>query len=149
MLIPTKLKPEDSVDYNIKLAWHAISRMYNAEASKYGITASIGFILINIDSENGTPATKIAPQFGLEARSITRTLKSMEKDGLIFRKQSDTDKRVVHIFLTEKGKQKKEIARRVIKKFNVLIYENIEQEKLQTFFEVIKKINSLIDEYKV
>jgi DNA-binding MarR family transcriptional regulator len=143
-----KLKPEESVDYNIKLAWHAISRMYNAEGSKHGISASIGFILLNIDSEEGTPATKIAPQFGLEARSITRTLKNMEDDGLIYRKQSETDKRFVRIYLTDKGKEKKEIARRVVKKFNVMMYENIEPEKLDIFFEVIRKVNQLIDEKK-
>lgn len=143
---PVKIKPEQSIDYNIKLAWHAISRMYNAEGSKYGLTASIGFILINIDPENGTPATKIAPQFGLEPRSITRTLKSMEKDGLIYRKQSETDKRFVRIFLTEKGKEKREIARKVIKQFNLMIYENIEQEKLQVFFEVIRKVYQLVEE---
>jgi DNA-binding MarR family transcriptional regulator len=143
-----KLKPEESVDYNIKLAWHAISRMYNAEGSKHGISASIGFILLNIDSEEGTPATKIAPQFGLEARSITRTLKNMEDDGLIYRKQSETDKRFVRIYLTDKGKEKKEIAKRVVKKFNVMMYENIEPEKLDIFFEVIRKVNQLIDEKK-
>lgn len=143
---PVKIKPEESVDYNIKLAWHAISRMYNAEGSKYGLTASVGFILINIDPEEGTPATKIAPQFGLEPRSITRTLKSMEADGLIYRKQSETDKRFVRIFLTDKGKEKREIARRVIKKFNLMIYENIEAEKLATFFEVINRIYQLVEE---
>lgn len=141
-----KLKPEESIDYHIKLTWHAISRMYNAEGNKHGISASIGFILLNIDNEEGTPATKIAPQFGLEARSITRTLKNMEDDGLIYRKQGEIDKRFVRIFLTEKGKDKKEIARRVVKKFNVLMYENIEVEKLDVFFEVIKKVNLLIDE---
>ncbi|MGD1841753.1 MAG: MarR family transcriptional regulator, partial [Thermonemataceae bacterium] len=72
MLENIKLKPEETVDYNIKAAWHAISRMYNAQAAKYDITASIGFILLNIDAEEGTPATKIAPLYGLEARSITR-----------------------------------------------------------------------------
>lgn len=141
-----KIKPEQSIDYNIKLAWHAISRMYNAEGSKYGLTASIGFILINIDPENGTPATKIAPQFGLEPRSITRALKSMEKEGLIYRKQSETDKRFIRIFLTEKGKEKREIARRVIKQFNLMIYESIEHDKLQVFFEVIRKIYQLVEE---
>ncbi|MDX1904365.1 MAG: MarR family transcriptional regulator [Thermonemataceae bacterium] len=141
-----KLKPEESVDYNIKLAWHAISRLYNMGGNKYGITASTGFILLNIDSEEGTPATKIAPQFGLEARSITRTLKSMEDAGLIYRKQGDTDKRFVRIFLTEKGKEKKEIVRRVVKQFNVVMYENIDIEKLKVFFEVIQKVYQIVDE---
>ena len=59
------MKPEETVDYNIKVAWHAISRMYNTQAARYDITTSIGFVLLNIDQELGTPATKIAPLLGL------------------------------------------------------------------------------------
>ncbi len=36
--------------------------------------------------DDGTPATKIAPQMGLEPRSLTRLLKSMEDQKLIVRK---------------------------------------------------------------
>ncbi|NJL12645.1 MAG: hypothetical protein HC913_06380 [Microscillaceae bacterium] len=76
------MKREETLDYNIKAAWHAIARMYNAEAAKFNLTVSVGYILLNIDLEKGTPATKIAPLLGLEARSITRTLRNMEKRAL-------------------------------------------------------------------
>ncbi|MGB5928950.1 MAG: MarR family transcriptional regulator, partial [Cyclobacteriaceae bacterium] len=49
------MKREESVDYNIKAAWHAIARMYNQQAVKHDITTSIGFVLLNIDSSEGTP----------------------------------------------------------------------------------------------
>ncbi|HMR56503.1 MAG TPA: MarR family winged helix-turn-helix transcriptional regulator, partial [Cyclobacteriaceae bacterium] len=77
------MKREETVDYHIRSAWHAIARMYNQQALKYGGTMSIGFALLNIDSDKGTPATKIAPLMGLETRSLTRLLKSMEDKGLI------------------------------------------------------------------
>ena len=102
------MKREETVDYNIKAAWHSISRMYNQQALKYDGTMSMGFALLNIHSEEGTPATKIAPLMGLEARSLTRLLKSMEEKGLIYRKADKTDKRSVRILLTKEGKQMKE-----------------------------------------
>ena len=55
------MKREETIDYNIKVAWHAISRMYNQYGADMDVTASTGFVLLNIDQENGTPATKIAP----------------------------------------------------------------------------------------
>ncbi len=148
MLENIKLKPEETVDYNIKAAWHAISRMYNAQAAKYDITASIGFILLNIDAEEGTPATKIAPLYGLEARSITRTLKSMEGRGLIYREQDLHDKRSVRIHLTEKGKEKKEVARKVVRSFNFSVREIIPEEQLKVFFEVVRKVTRLVEEMR-
>lgn len=142
------MKPKETVDYNIKACWHAISRMYNAQAAKHEMTASIGYVLLNIDTEKGSPATKIAPLLGLESRSLTRMLKSMEEEGLIFRVTDEKDKRGVNIFLTEEGKRKKEIARKTVKSFNYMVREHIPQEKLEIFFEVIDEINRLIENSK-
>lgn len=140
------MKKEETVDYNIKIAWHAISRMYNQQAIKNDITTSIGFVLLNINTEKGTPATKIAPLMGLEARSLTRMLKNMEEKGLIYRKQDSTDKRSVLILLTEEGKIKKEVSRKTVKAFNNEVRRRIPMEKLHIFFEVINEINQLIEE---
>jgi DNA-binding MarR family transcriptional regulator len=139
------MKPQETIDYNIKACWHAIARMYNTEAAHYDMTMAIGYVLLNIDVENGTPATKIAPQVGLETRSLTRMLKSLEEDGLICRVADEKDRRGVNIFLTEKGKQKREVARQTVRKFNFMVREKISPEKLQVFFEVIEEINALIE----
>ncbi|MBD0313281.1 MAG: MarR family transcriptional regulator [Microcoleus sp. T3-bin5] len=139
------MKPQETVDYNIKACWHAIARMYNNEAARYDMTMAIGYVLLNIDAENGTPATKIAPLVGLETRSLTRMLKTLEEEGLISRVADEKDRRGVNIFLTEKGKQKREIARQTVRQFNFLIRENVPPEKLRIFFEVIDEINKLIE----
>src|SRR6188768_2197784 len=119
------LKPEETIDFNIKAAWHAIARMYNQQAVKYGGTMSVGFALLNIHSEEGTPATKIAPLMGLEARSLTRTLKTMEEKGLIRRAPDAIDKRSVRIYLTELGKKKKEVSRETVLHFNGRVRDHI------------------------
>lgn len=139
------MKPEETVDYNVKVCWHAIARMYNLQAAQYGITTSIGFVLLNIHPQEGTPATKIAPKMGLEARSLTRILKSMEEDGLVCKVGDAVDKRSVRIFLTDKGLEKKEVARQTVKIFNQKVREEIPEAELNMFFKVISRINLLID----
>ena len=139
------MKREETVDFNIKASWHAISRMYNQKAIKNDITTSIGFVLLNIQSDEGTPATKIAPLLGLEARSLTRMLKTMEEKGFIYKQPDLHDKRSVRIFLTELGKQKKEISRITVKNFNNEVRSKISNEKLKIFFEVIQDINKVVE----
>jgi DNA-binding MarR family transcriptional regulator len=139
------MKREETVDYNIKAAWHAIARMYNQQALKYGGTMSIGFALLNIHTEEGTPATKIAPMMGLEARSLTRLLKSMEEKGLIYRETDKNDKRSVRIRLTKEGRKNKEKARNTVLRFNEVVREEIDDETLIVFFDVLKKINQIVD----
>lgn len=140
------MKREETIDYNIKAAWHAIYRMYNQQATKNNITTSIGFVLLNIDGEKGTPATKIAPLMGLEARSLTRMLKNMETKDLIYKVPDAIDKRSIRIFLTEEGKLKKEISRNTVKVFNKAVRKAIPEEKLTIFYEVLQDVNRLIEE---
>ena len=142
------MKKEETVDHHIKMLWHAISRAYNQKAAESGITASTGFVLLNIAKE-GTPATKIAPSMGLEARSLTRILKSMEEKNMLYKQQDPKDKRLVRIFLTEEGKKKREQVRNNVYTFNQMVQDSIPKENLQIFFEVISDIQRLVDENKI
>ncbi|XOV92591.1 MAG: MarR family winged helix-turn-helix transcriptional regulator [Bacteroidota bacterium] len=143
------MKREETIDYNIKATWHAISRMYNQYGLDFDITASSGFVLLNIDVDEGTPATKIAPQMGLEARSLTRILKSMEEKGWVVREKDPTDGRSVRICLTQLGKDKREISRRAVREFNKRIQQMIPEDKLAAFFEVIGTIKNIIEDKKL
>ena len=119
--------------------------MYNQQALKYDATMSMGFVLLNINSEEGTPATKIAPLMGLEARSLTRLLKSMEEKELIYRQADKNDQRSVRILLTKEGNRKKEKARETVLRFNEVVRQEIPEGKINVFFEVLRKINQIID----
>lgn len=143
-IVDKKLKAADSVCFNIKSCWHAIARMYNNGGMEYDLSASTGYVLLNIDTENGINATKIAPLLGMESRSLTRTLKSLEEQELIYRQPDDVDKRQVKIFLTQKGKKKKDIARRGVKTFNALIKERVGEQDLRVFFKVINQVNETV-----
>lgn len=139
------MRREETVDYNIRATWQAIARMYNQQAARYGATMSTGFVLLNINSEEGTPATKIAPLMGLEARSLTRILKTLEEAKMIYREHDKNDRRLVRIFLTEEGKAKKEKAREVVLLFNETVREEVSPDKLNVFFNVLMDINKIIE----
>ena len=145
----TRMKREETVDYNIKGLWHGISRMYNQYGAEYDITASTGFVLLNIDVENGTPATKIAPLLGMESRSLTRMLKAMEEKGWVYREKDPTDGRSVRIFLSPLGKQKRELSRRAVREFNTKVRTLIPEEKLSDFFEVLDNIARIVNDPKL
>lgn len=139
------MKREETVDHQIKMCWHAIYRMYNQQAVQHESTTSMAFVVLNIDPTEGTPATKIAPLMGLESRSLTRMLKSMEEKNFIYREKDPNDGRSVRIFLTEKGQEKRRVSRETVIRFNEAIRQSIAPEKLDVFFEVVTKINQLID----
>lgn len=138
------MKAEETADFHIKSAWHAISRMYNVYAAQYDMTMAIGYVLLNIDRK-GTPATKIAPALGLEPRSLTRMLKSLEEKNWIRREIDGDDKRIVKVFLTEEGKKKRDLARRGVIEFNTMIQNAVPSEQLKACYETINSISKLVE----
>lgn len=139
------MKPEETVDFHLRWVWAKVSRLYNQEAANFSSSMATGFILLNIDKE-GTPSTKLGPKMGMEARSLTRTLKSMEENGLIYRQPDLKDRRMVRVHLTEKGLDWREASRAAVIKLNQFVRENIEEEKLKVFFEVMHELNTLLDD---
>jgi DNA-binding MarR family transcriptional regulator len=142
------MKPNETVDYYIKANWHALTNLYNGIAAEYGLTQATGFVLLNIEDSIGTPATKIAPLMGMKATSLSRILKNMEEARLIERKGDKSDGRMVRVHLTELGKEKKSIAKKVVKDLNTHIIANIPEKKLATYFDVMNNISQLITNYK-
>ena len=140
---------DKTIDYVLRATWQAVARMYNEEAAKFDGTMATGFALLSIDKEGGTPSTTLGPKMGMEATSLTRTLKSMEEKGLIFRKPNPNDGRGVLIYLTEFGKEKRELSKNTVLKFNEAVKHNVSAEKLQNFMEVSEIINELIQERNI
>ena len=140
---------DKTIDYILRATWQAVSRMYNEEASKFDGSMAIGFALLSIDKEDGTPSTYISNRMGMEPTSLTRTLKTLEEKGLITRKKNPEDGRGVLISLTDLGKEMRGKSKETVLKFNETIKKNISEEKLNHFMEVAEKINDLITEKKI
>jgi len=140
------MKQEETVDYSLKIVWQSVANKYNQIASGYGITQALGYMLINIQEE-GTAVSQIAALMGVKSTSLSRTLKSMEKLGLVYRQADEVDKRSVKIFLTEFGKQKKQVAKDVVRKFNEYLNLHIDEDDRRQLTAILNKINKLTLEY--
>ena len=122
----------------------AVQKMYNEEAGTKGSTMATGFALISIDPENGTPSTALGPKMGIEATSLSRTLKKMEEQGLIDRKPNPEDGRGVLIHLTSFGKEMREFSKGVVLRFDEAVQEQISEEDIKIFKKVASTITELI-----
>ena len=139
-------KHTETVDSKLKSAWQIISRMYNAEAAQYGGSIAIGHFLLNIDSDEGAYASDIAPKLGLESTSLSRIIKALEDEKLIIRKADKEDKRKVKLILTQKGKENKELAKKIVRNFNSEIENKIGKNKIDEFLKTVNDIISLAEE---
>lgn len=138
------MKKDEYIDFYVRHSWHKISRMYNQKAKEHGLTMSIGFILLIVDKE-GTPSTQLGPRMGMEPTSLSRTLKTMESKGYIYRQVDKDDKRKVLIYLTSAGLDLRREVRKVVKEFNENLIKKIPRKKLEIFFEVMKSVDDYVE----
>ena len=143
-----QMKPEDTIDFHIRWAWYNISRMYNIQASKFGGSMAIAITILNIEKE-GTPSTKLAPKMGMEPRSLTRMIKTLEDNGVIEKRADKEDKRMVRLFLTKEGKKLRKQATNIVMQFNQKIREEIPDEELEQCFNTLNKVNQIIDKNNI
>ena len=135
-----------TVCYNLKACWHTISRMYNTLGLDHDVSISTGYVLLNLSKDKGIPSTSIAPQLGMEANSLTRLLKSIEKQGLIRKETDKKDKRQVNIFLTSLGQKKRSITSKTVREFNEILESKINMDELEVFKSVLQKITDITEQ---
>tara|TARA_B110000444_G_C18548474_1_gene459122 strand:+ start:172 stop:504 length:333 start_codon:yes stop_codon:yes gene_type:complete len=107
----------------------------------------MGFTLLNIEKK-GTLSTQLGPKMGMESKSLSRILKSMWSSGLILKKVDKTDKRKIHLFLSEKGLGLRKIAAHQVKSFNESVLKKVSLEELETFYTVMDAVDESIEELK-
>ena len=140
---------DKTIDYVLRTTWLAVNKMYNEEAAEFGTTMATGFALLSIDPEKGTPSTSLGPKMGMEATSLSRTLKTMEEKGLIERKPNPEDGRGVLIHLTEFGREKRAYSREKVLTFNEAIRKNVSEAELDHFYKVAEIINNMISNKQI
>lgn len=139
-------KHTETVDSKLKTAWQVVSRMYNAEAALHDATIAMAHFLLNVDSHDGSYASDIAPQLGMESTSLSRTIHSLEKKKFIRRVPDKKDGRRMKIVLTESGRGQKDLAKNTVRNFNHLLEIKIGRERIADFFKVIDEITLLAEE---
>ncbi|MBT5092511.1 MarR family transcriptional regulator [Flavobacteriaceae bacterium] len=131
----------------LRSTWQLVSKMYSKEALQFDSTMAMGFALLSIDSE-GTPSTNLGPKMGMEPTSLSRLLNAMEERGLINRIKNPNDGRGVLIHLTPEGKKHRENSKAVVLDFNEKIDQQLTQQQVQHFFEVIECIRETTSNFK-
>ncbi len=139
-------KHTETIDSKLKTAWQIVSRMYNTEASLHNATIAMAHFLLNVDSKEGSYASDIAQQLGMEGTSLSRIILSLEEKKYIVRTDTHTDKRKRKITLTKKGKEQKELAKSAVRNFNLFVENKIGKQRLEAFFQTIDEISSIAEE---
>jgi MarR family transcriptional regulator for hemolysin len=84
----------------------------------------------------------LAHHIGIEAASLVRLVDHMEKEGLLKRCGSETDRRVKHLHLSDAGKKVVTEIRSYAAELRKEVLDGLSQTEIQTAFNVLNNIRS-------
>lgn len=87
------------------LAKHAVAHAYTAAFARHGVYEGQQFVLRSLWREDGLPPGEVARRLGLATPTVTRAATRMEAAGLLRREPHPTDRRLVLLRLTGRGRE--------------------------------------------
>lgn len=96
--------PNNSLGYLCRIAFRSFSRALEKRTLPYGVTAGQWRFLRVLWLEDGLTQRELSRRVGMREPTTVTALKGMEKADLVRRKQSELDRRKIHVFLTPRAR---------------------------------------------
>lgn len=100
----TPLKLENQICFSLYAVSRLVIQQYKPLLDDLGVTYPQYLVLLVLWEKGEITVKEISEKLFLESNTLTPLLKRMESNGVVKRKRSKTDERVVVISLTQKGK---------------------------------------------
>ena len=106
------MKPQDEqFAESLHMVAHAWRTELDRRLRPSGFSHSRWLLLLHLSRHDGCTHRELAQHMGIEAATLVRLVDRMERDGLLKRSGSETDRRVKHLNLSAAGKKAVELIR--------------------------------------
>jgi DNA-binding MarR family transcriptional regulator len=113
-----------------------ISIIYRANMSRleqqlksYGIGSGQFLFLLSLYCTEGINQEELSTSLGFDKATTTRALIKLEKEGFIYRKRDESDKRSKNIYITDKAQCIKTEVQKLSKEWNEKLFEGFSKDE--------------------
>jgi DNA-binding MarR family transcriptional regulator len=92
------------VCYALKSTMKRVERLIIKGLDEFGVNMAQSFVLFCLLDNDGSTLSEIGIRAQIENSSLTTMVDKLERDGLVERRLSAQDRRVIRLYLTEKGR---------------------------------------------
>ena len=116
------------------------------EAGVEEINPAQGRILFALWKKDNVPITELANETMLHKSTLTKMLDTLEETGQIAREASPTDRRTIHIKLTEKNRQLRRRYDEVSEEMREIYYKGFTQQEVEQLGGLLTRVlGNLVD----
>lgn len=93
------------IPYQMKLIMKGLEKQGADYLARYNISMGQAYILNSLIEQNGSTITRVGQRANLESSSLTTMIDRLERDRLVERRPSTEDRRIILLYITDKGRE--------------------------------------------
>jgi len=117
-----------------------MKKMLDTRLSEFNVTSSQATVLNTLSYQDGQSLSDIGKSIHLDKPAITGLADRMEKDGLVERRRTSSDRRIIQLFFTEKGKKLYRRIEKVIVDVDNELVETLTEEEIESLHSMLQRI---------
>lgn len=131
---------EEQFAESVHMLAHAWRTELDRRLRPLGFSHSRWLLLLHLSRNDGCTHQQLAQHMGIEAPTLVKLVDHLEKEGLLRRCVSETDRRVKHLHLSDAGKQVVVDIRSNAAELRKDILSETSKEELQITYAVLQRI---------
>ena len=118
----------------------AVSSAFNAALAAEGGSVSVWLILSSLKQSLWSTQLDLARSLGIEGPTLTRHLDNLERNGLVSRRRSESDRRAFQVELTDAGQAAYDRLLGAVISFNQRLSSGLSRDDLRRLDELLTRI---------
>jgi DNA-binding MarR family transcriptional regulator len=148
-MVQTQLRFNGSIWCNLDIALRNLDQLFGRVVQPQGLTIIEWYILRALYERNGQHASELARAVGRAATSFTPNLDKLQQKGLIERRPDPTDRRAVHIYLTDQAEKHRDDVVSSAARADAYLRDLFSDEDFGTFLSVLSTLQALEPDYNI
>lgn len=146
-MVQTQLRFNGSIWCNLDIALRNLDQLFGRVVQPLGLTIIEWYILRALYERDGQHASELARAVGRAATSFTPNLDKLQQKGYIERRPDPTDRRAVHIYLTNTAEQYRQAVLDSAEQIDKQINSLFDAEDFETFQRVLTILQAIEPDY--
>ncbi|MBC8322938.1 MAG: MarR family transcriptional regulator [Candidatus Marinimicrobia bacterium] len=117
-----------------------MKKMLDSRLSEFNVTSSQASVLNTLSNFDGLPLSDVGKSVHLDKPAITGLADRMENDGLVERRRTSSDRRIIQLFLTVKGKSLFNKIEDIIVDVDQHLVMDFSEKEIDTLHEMLQRI---------
>lgn len=115
----------------------------------YNLKGPMFAFLLTLSHKDGCSQESLARYLRFSKATATRVIKSLEKNGYVYREKDENDRRIYRVFISDEGREVVPAINNALQEWNNILLSDLSDEEEQIFRNLLDKTKNTLAEFDI